>query len=268
MTTPLPPSPLGTPAPWELVADAYAVDLIAEFEGYAADALRLANLPPGARVVDVATGPGTLALLAARAGARVSALDFSPAMIANLRRRAGRLDLDVRVGDGQALPFDSDAHDAAFSMFGLMFFPDRARGLRELWRVLRPGGRAFVASWGPFQGPFAVVMQSLQAEVPELPPGPAKLPLATPEDVTAELTAAGFREVTVHRLSHAWVLPSTAELWATMQRSTAPVVLLRQRLGEARWAEVAAAVLARARGILGEGPVDAPGVAYLGVGTR
>src|SRR5699024_11098930 len=94
-------------------------------------------------VLDVACGPGTLTLLAAAAGATVTALDFSSPMIAQLRTRAAALDLasavEVHEGGGQRLPFASAVFDAAFSMFGLMFFPDRHAGLRELARVLKPG---------------------------------------------------------------------------------------------------------------------------------
>jgi ubiquinone/menaquinone biosynthesis C-methylase UbiE len=73
-------------------------------------------------------------------------------MIARLRERAARegvADIDARVADGCALPFPDASFDAGFSSFGLMFFPDRARGFGELLRVLRPGAQAVVSSWAP-----------------------------------------------------------------------------------------------------------------------
>jgi SAM-dependent methyltransferase len=117
---PPPPSggPLATPEPWNLVSDGYSAELIPQFSLYAADALELADLPPSPSILDVATGPGTLALMAASRGAKVCALDFSETMIAHLRRRAaeqGAIGLDIRLGDGQALPFAEDAFDGAFS---------------------------------------------------------------------------------------------------------------------------------------------------------
>src|SRR5262245_25360540 len=126
-----PPSPLGAPLAWNLVASGFADESFDHFARYAADALALAEVRPGERLVDVAAGPGTLSLQAAAVAAEVAALDFSPPMLAQLRARMeqrGITNIDVREGDGQALPYGDGRFDAAFSMFGLMFFPDRARG--------------------------------------------------------------------------------------------------------------------------------------------
>ena len=60
---PVSPSPLATPEPWDLVAAGYTAEALPYFERFSRDALRLADLPAGARVVDVAAGPGTLSLL-------------------------------------------------------------------------------------------------------------------------------------------------------------------------------------------------------------
>src|SRR5512138_3140554 len=146
------PSPLAAPAPWDLVAPAYAEEVVPMFEVFAREALRLAAPPPGGRIVDVACGPGTVSVLAAQDGHRVDALDFSPGMIDKLRARIAALGLTgitPQIGDGQALPYADATADAGFSMFGLMFFPDRAKGFAELRRVLKPGARAVVSSWYP-----------------------------------------------------------------------------------------------------------------------
>src|SRR6185436_8525892 len=147
-----PASPLASSGPWDLVSSAYAEELVPQLSPYAEDALRLAGVADGARVLDVACGPGTLAMLAARRGARVDALDFAAGMIDQLRSAIARDSIEgvtARIGDGQALPFDGGTYDAAFSMFGLMFFPDRARGFAELRRCLKDGGVAVVSSWLP-----------------------------------------------------------------------------------------------------------------------
>jgi ubiquinone/menaquinone biosynthesis C-methylase UbiE len=264
-----PGSPLGTPQPWDLVASAYTEDVAPIFELFARDALRFADVAAGDRVLDVATGPGTLALLAAARGARVSAVDFAPSMIAELEKRAqGARDLDVRVADGQALPFADGAYDAAFSMFGLIFFPDRARGLAELHRVLRGGGRAVISSWAPFEGPFATVLETLRELAPEASLGAGPLPLSTPEEVTEEMSAAGFGEVIVHTVSHTVTAPSPASLWVVLQRSSAPLVLLRRALGEDRWAAISDGILARLESVYGTGSVPDAFTALLGVGYR
>lgn len=262
--------PLASVEPWDLVADAYAADLVSWAEHFARQALQLASLPPSPHVVDVACGPGTLALLAAREGATVSALDFSPAMVANLKRRADEAGLaiaDIRVGDGQDLPFDDDVFDGAFSMAGLMFFPDRAAGFRELLRVLRPARRAVVSSIAKIPDQAALVFEGISTMLPDLPVG-GKAPLSDPDEFTREMSAAGFGAVTIHTVSHTVTTPSLAEYWEKLQRSAAPIALLRRRLGEERWAEVSAGVFDQLYNSLGDGPVEELYTIHLGVGIK
>jgi len=263
--------PLATKEPWNIVADAYTADLLPWAEHFARAALRLASLPPSPSIVDVAAGPGTLALLAARDGATVSAIDFSEVMVANLRRRANELGLviaDVRVGDGQDLPFDDNAFDGAFSMVGLIFFPDRAAGFRELHRVLRPGRRAVVSSIASITGPSALVLDGIHALLPSLPIAGGKMPLSDPEEFTREMSAAGFREVTIHTVTHLVTTPSLTEFWQKTQRSAAPLALLRRKLGEERWVEVANGVFDQLHETLGAGPVEEIYTMHLGVGVK
>src|SRR5579863_727651 len=201
--TPSPPgqSPLATPEPWDLVARGYTAEALPYFEKFSREALRLAALPSSARIVDVAAGPGTLSLLAAADGARVSAIDFSPQMAEAFRIRAAAAGLataiDLRLGDGQALPFESAAYDGAFSMFGLMFFPDRGAGFREMRRVLRPRRRAIISSWVPFDGPFGVLLSTVREMIPGLPLGGGKPPLGSVDEIRGEMAAAGFGDITV-----------------------------------------------------------------------
>lgn len=107
-----------------------------------------AALRPGMRVLDVACGTGALTLAAAKAvapGGAVVGIDLNPGMLAVARRKAP--ETDWRQAAAEALPFDDEAFDAVVSQFGLMFFQDRTAALREMWRVLRPGGRLAVAVW-------------------------------------------------------------------------------------------------------------------------
>src|SRR6187402_1135313 len=101
-------SPLASPVPWNLVSDDYTLELLPMFELFAKDALELAPTAVGARILDVAAGPGTLSLLVAESGRSASAIDFSSQMVKNLKRRlnGAQLGADVREGDGQALPWN------------------------------------------------------------------------------------------------------------------------------------------------------------------
>ena len=97
---------------------------------------------PGDRVLDAACGTGDLALAAAREGGRVTGLDFSERMLERARRKSSSVEW-VR-GDVLALPFPDSSFDAVTIGFGIRNVADMEAGLRELARVLRPGGRIAV----------------------------------------------------------------------------------------------------------------------------
>lgn len=105
-----------------------------------------AQIGPGQHVLDVACGTGVLACAAARrvgAAGRVIGLDANPQMLEVARRKSVYVEwID---GRAESLPFPLARFDAVVSQFGLMFFDDRPAALREMLRVLRPGGRLAVA---------------------------------------------------------------------------------------------------------------------------
>ena len=266
-------SPLATAEPWDLVSEGYVAELWGQFSSYARSALELARVAPGAEVLDVAAGPGTLAVQAARTARHVVAVDFSPRMLDELGRRARELalsNIEPLHADGQALPLAEARFDAAFSMFGLIFFPERARGFGELLRVLRPGGRAVVASWRPFSTvpPIQAAFEFLLELMPELPFGKSKAPLGEPDEFRAELEQAGFRDIEIHVVSHAQTAPGPEALWASMTRSTAPFVLLRRRIGEERWRSLSDRIQTRLTERFGTGPLTLAPEALLGTGTK
>lgn len=107
-----------------------------------------AGIRPGHRVLDVACGTGALTREVARtvgAAGSVIGLDPDPGMLTIARRVSPGI--SWQRGAAESLPFPDESFDTVVSQFGMMFFPDRAGALREMWRVLRPGGRLVVAVW-------------------------------------------------------------------------------------------------------------------------
>ena len=140
-----PPMPVSTlnHRPAE-VYDAFFVPAL--FAQWGPIVVAAARIGPGNHVLDVACGTGALTLAAAeRVGpaGSVVGLDSNPEMLEVARRKPARV--DWREGPAEALPLPDADFDAVVSQFGLMFFADAAAGLREMWRVLRPGGRLAVA---------------------------------------------------------------------------------------------------------------------------
>jgi ubiquinone/menaquinone biosynthesis C-methylase UbiE len=129
----------------EVYEEFFVPALFAEWAARVADA---AQLVPGQHVLDVACGTGVLAREAAqrvRPGGKVIGFDRNEGMLGVAHRADPSV--DWRLGMAEVLPFEDAALDAVVSQFGLMFFEDRVAALREMWRVLRPGGRLAVAVW-------------------------------------------------------------------------------------------------------------------------
>jgi len=260
---------------WDAVATAY--DRIwAPYLGlYAEDAIRLAGVKSGDRVLDVAAGPGTLTLLTAKFGAQVTATDFSPAMIEQLRKRAASqklVNVTAEVMDGQALKLPDKSFDCAFSNFGLIFFPDRAKGFRELYRVLRPGGRAVVTCWSALERVeiVAAFAQAIKKALPDLPPPvspPAALSLQDPQVFAREMREAGFLEVKIHSITHAWEVPSPDVFWDSTHGTPVMTTLLESLDALSREA-VRSSLFDTLRQKFGDGPLRFEQEAHIGVGTK
>jgi SAM-dependent methyltransferase len=130
-------------------AQAYeALFVPAMFGQWAAKVADAAQIQPAQRVLDVGCGTGILAReIAARVGpaGRVAGIDPRAGMLAVAKQLAPSV--EWREGVAESLPFPDRSFDAVVSQFALMFFTDRQRGLREMLRVLLPGGRLTVAVW-------------------------------------------------------------------------------------------------------------------------
>jgi ubiquinone/menaquinone biosynthesis C-methylase UbiE len=129
------------------------------------------SLSPGMDVLDVGTGSGgTIAIPAARRGARVVGADITPELLERARGRAADAGIEVRwiEADAQLLPFADASFDRVFSTVGAIFAPDHERAAAELVRVCRPGGRVLMTAWA--QGGFTDALFALSASF-VAPPG-------------------------------------------------------------------------------------------------
>ena len=167
--------------------------------------LKAADVTEGTRLLDVATGPGTLAAKAAERGARVSGIDIAPAMIA--LAHALHPHLDFREGSAEDLPFESSSFDAVVSGFGVGHFSRPERVLAEFARVLAPKGRVALSWWDSFgknriNGIFFEAINELGVSAPgALPAGPAVDRFSDPHQFAAILRAAGFEAVEIDYIS-------------------------------------------------------------------
>jgi ubiquinone/menaquinone biosynthesis C-methylase UbiE len=174
------------------------------------------------RFLDVAAGSGALSIPAARLGARVLATDQSHVMLDLLGQRARkeRLDVETRVMDGHALELDDNSFDMAGSQFGVMLFPDMPQGIREMARVVRPGGRVLMNVYGDphkieffgfFVNAIQVVRPAFTGPPMDLPPLPFQL--QEPKRLREELAAAGLKDIEVETITETTEFRSGKELW-------------------------------------------------------
>jgi len=196
------------------------------------EGLRRAGLRSGMRFLDVAAGSGALAIPAARLGARVLATDQSGVMLELLdkRARAEGLRVETRVMDGQALEFDGEPFDMAGSQFGVMLFADMPKGIGEMARVVRPGGRVLMIAYGnpheiEFLGFLVEAIRSVRADFtgPGMDPPPLPFQLRDPERLRKELVAAGLTAVTVETITETTEFPGGKQLWDWLVSSN-PIV--------------------------------------------
>jgi ubiquinone/menaquinone biosynthesis C-methylase UbiE len=265
------PGPMQLPTAWDSVAPTYAED-VAQWHDFADEALRTVPLAPSDRVLDVATGPGTLAFAAASRAASVDAVDFSPGMIAELTRRATRervKNIEGAIMDAQSLNFPDGTFDVAFCLFAFFFFPDRARAFGELYRVLRPSGRVLIATWAPIdrRPVMQIGMEAFAEAMPELP-RPAKGDLQDPDECVREMSAAGFRDVAAHKFTASVRVESPRQYLDLITRSGAPCAIMRKKMGEAAWEAAMGRVLDVVRRRIPEGGAELSAEAIFTRGTR
>jgi SAM-dependent methyltransferase len=192
---------------WDRAVDAYARHWLGPLAGVQAEVLACAAPQPGEQVLDVACGTGVLALAAARAvgpAGRVLGVDLSGAMVRAAQQQAR----DEQLAHAEFAPMDAEqlslpaaSIDVALCALGLMYMPDPGAALRELHRVLRPGGRAVLAIWGErarcgWASLFGIVDAEVRSEV-----CPLFFSLGGPDALARRCESVGLRVTAQHRRS-------------------------------------------------------------------
>jgi SAM-dependent methyltransferase len=218
-----------------------------------ADTCRIA---PGVSLLDVAAGNGNLALLAARAGARVTAVDLTPRMVelGRARTEAEGLEVTWLVADAADLDLPDAAYDMVASVFGAMFAPDPATVARELARVLRHGGTLAMANYGR-----AGFLGGLSRQIERL--GPPSTEPYSPFDwgepnLVVERLRPWTTDIRVQAHEATFRFSTPEEAWGFTERTNGPLNAMRQLLPAADYTQLAADV----RSIIAEvGHIDGSG---------
>jgi SAM-dependent methyltransferase len=216
--------------------------------------LEMAEIRPGARVLDVAAGAGDQTLdVAKRVGPNGSVLatDLSPAILEFAKdnaRRAGYPNVETQAADGENLNVAEASFDAAICRLGLMFFPDPGKGLREIFRALKPGGTACTMVFStPDKNPCVTILVSTALKHAGLPPlNPYQpgglLSLGKPGLIDELFRQAGFSRVATTKITAPFRLSSVKDYLDFIRTSASPIVQILGRLDDAArdraWAEI------------------------------
>lgn len=216
--------------------------------------LEMADVRPGARVLDVAAGAGDQTLdIAKRVGPNGSVLatDLSPAILEFAKdnaQRAGYGNVETQAADGENLKVAEASFDAAICRLGLMFYPDPGKGLREMFRALKPGGRACTMVFStPDKNPCITILVSTALKHAGLPPRDPYQPggllsLGKPGLIDELFRQAGFSNVATTKVMAPFRLPSVKDYLDFIRTSASPILQMLGRLDDAAknaaWVEI------------------------------
>ena len=187
-----------------------------------------AGVGVGSHVLDVACGTGVLARSAlARAGAngRVVGADPAPGMLAAAREIEPSIDWVLC--SAEALDVDDQTFDCVISQFGMMFFEDRMKSSKEMFRALKPGGSLAIAVWRSVEHnpAYADIISILEEHVGSAAAHALRLPysLGNADDVIAALEGSGFSEITVEAETETARFPSSRRMVEAELRGWLPL---------------------------------------------
>lgn len=218
--------------------------------------LEMAGISLGQTVLDVAAGAGDQTLdIAVRVGAdgAVVATDISETILTHAldnAARAGHAHVHIHVADAEDLRLETATFDAAVCRLGLMFLPNPVEGLKEIQRVLKPGGRfCGMVFAGPDMNPCLRILMSTAMRHAGLAPRDPFQPgglvsLGKPGLMDDLMQRAGFRSVATTRMEVAFRLPTTGDYLAFIRDSAGPILQILAPLDDATrtaaWADIAA----------------------------
>ncbi len=236
------------------------------FHGYADDLAGRLTLKPDMRVLETACGTGivTRRLLDRMRGHGVLvATDLNEAMLAHGRSHIAAEPglLEGQTADATKLPFPDGSFDAVVCQFGLMFFPDKAAGIGEAFRVLKPGGRYLFNVWDVMaRNPLArIAHETVASFFPADPPTFYTVPfsLHDPEPIQALLGQAGFGQIAWTHLEKTGTSPSASDAVTGLIDGNPIRDAIMKRRPEAL-GEIKQAVAAKVAAELGDKPVRIP----------
>ena len=186
----------------------------------------------GDRWLDLATGTGAIAELAAAGGADVTGLDLSPALIETAKERASEqgLDIEYMVGDAENLPFEDGSYDKVSSTFGIMFAPDHEAVARELARVTESGGKLALANWTP-QGGLGKMFKVM---APYQPAPPPSSPFDWGDEPRVRELLGDEFDLEIEEHVSTLRMPSAEDYWELFSTSYGPTKTLAESLGDRR----------------------------------
>jgi ubiquinone/menaquinone biosynthesis C-methylase UbiE len=163
-------------ATYNAASDHYDQQALSFWDRFGVRTIERLSVQPGSRVLDVCSGSGASALpLAERVGPQghVMAVDLAERLLQLARSKAEHLGLsniEFQVGDFQELGLPDNSFDAVICVFGIFFVSDMNQAVRELWRMVRPGGQLAITAWGPnlFEPANTVFWEAVRAERPDL----------------------------------------------------------------------------------------------------